>query len=1635
MLANSAKRFALVTMLALVAAAGCSGSEDASATHSPGGDHPTNDVIGIDEADIVGTADGSTLTVDIPVVSLDKAATGQLSVAIRSVDGDTIHSSTKVSYDVAAKGTQHVQATFAVPPGVSKQADWVLHSLRIDDGSADGLRLTTSLLRIVSPYSLRLQGPAQLNQDKQATYRVRALNPLNQKPIANLAIDLSFTRDGNPAQKLTEKTDAQGTAVFGFEATSPGQWAVAMATDNQGTNTTLESTIVVAEPGRKVLLTSDKPLYQPGQVIHLRTLALSPPTDTPVAGENATFEVEDAKGNKIMQRDLVTDEYGIAATDFELGRILNMGTFKLRAIVNQSITEKTVEVSRYSLPKFKLGVTIDKPWYASGEVLNGTLDAGYFFGKPVANADVVLEGISIDVGETVFQTIVGKTNADGMLPFSLALPASLVGLPLEQGNALLAIRAEVTDGAGQKVTKHTPVTVAQSPLRIVAVPEATVLVPGISNQVDVFVTDPLGSPLGNVDLDVSYQGDAQSVATDEFGHAAVSFVGKQAASNVVKVTATPPGGAAISESFTFGSQSGAEHVLVRTDKSVYGLGDVVKVEVTGSEGESSVYVDWLNQGQAVDMRTLDFDSSGVAEFEMPVDGSLLGTNRVEAYVVDDDGNVIRAGRTVFVRTTSSLNVSLATDKPVYAPGEPAKLTFTVKDESDQPVVAALGIQVVDEAVFGLVDAQPGLLKTYFGLEDAYSKPQYEIQPPPGSLPDLLFQKTSAVDPDAAAAAQTAARAQLAALGSGTIVGLDLSSYTDLVAASSTLLQPFYTAERLRLVKALAPDVSAVLDELKAESCTPSIYFCDHLAQSFSQAFWLRLEKRVEEFDFWGNAYSDGADASFSAIMFRTKGPDEVASTPDDAQFQVAYSELGIPAGYTGSGGSSAGGSGGGFASGGAAGSSSGGEAGSGARSGEGPHVRKEFPETLYVNPKLITGADGKATVEVDMADSITEWRVSTLAHSAGGKLGGGVGGIKVFQDFFADVSFPATLTRGDEVEFPIAVYNYLTVPQTVTLTLAAGTWYTPLGVTSKSIDVQPGEVVGASFPVRVETVGLQTLTVTATGPQAADAVARKVLVIPDGKELSTATGGSLAPGSTTLGASFPANAVPGSSELYLEVYPAYLSQVVSGMDSMLAVPSGCFEQTTSTAWPNVLVTRYMKQTGQITPQIELKAASLMSAGYQRLLTFEHSGGGFSWFGEQDGAPFLSVTAFGLMEFADMAKMHPVDDAMIQRTQAWLLAQQKSDGSWLGDQSEFFSFQTSALRNTAFVIWALAANGYVGSEVTQAVAFVKSNLGTETDAYTLGLVANALAAAAPNDPSTSSVLADLEAKKHPDGADVHWDSEGTQTNFYASGDDAAVTATALVTHAFLLAGQYKPSVDGALSYLAKRKDASGNFGSTQATIWTLRTLLLAAEKGTEGAVGSLQVNVDGAPFTTLTLSASTPDVMTVVDMKTLASLGAHQVGLSFVGTGKLSYNLVARHNLPWSAVPADVPGPLSVTVSYDKTQLQVNDQVLATVDVVNNTASIQSMAMVTLGIPPGFVVNTEDLDAEKASGELSHYELTGKQLTLYLSELPPSATHTFVYHLVATMPVKADDGGAKAYLYYQPEKTSSAPATEIVVTNN
>ena len=58
------------------------------------------------------------------------------------------------------------------------------------------------------------------------------------------------------------------------------------------------------------------------------------------------------------------------------------------------------------------------------------------------------------------------------------------------------------------------------------------------------------------------------------------------------------------------------------------------------------------------------------------------------------------------------------------------------------------------------------------------------------------------------------------------------------------------------------------------------------------------------------------------------------------------------------------------------------------------HVRSYFPEALYINPEIITDADGRASIVIPVADSITTWRMAMLASTTHGALGTATSSLK-----------------------------------------------------------------------------------------------------------------------------------------------------------------------------------------------------------------------------------------------------------------------------------------------------------------------------------------------------------------------------------------------------------------------------------------------------------------------------------------------------------------------------------------------------------------------------------------------------------------------------------------------------------------
>jgi uncharacterized protein YfaS (alpha-2-macroglobulin family) len=1713
------------------------------------------------------------------------AGTGRLKMEVLDPEDQVLGSAERQMTVSAGQGRWQDEIKLAKPLPLE---DLVWHRVRYhfeyDDVKLAGLGGTESISQILRRPVIRILGQQSYLSGSLAAVRVIVTDSQNEVIAGRGVVQIELLGSGEKPKRLfTGRLNRRGTiaAQFRFPAAAVGNYQLHYIVDSPIGSTEFTQAVRF-EDKVSILLTTEKPIYQPGQMIRVRALALDRSDHEAAASRKLIFEVEDSRGNKVFKKATETDQFGVASAEFGLADEVNLGTYHLRALMGDpdaptNRAEIALNVERYVLPKFKVAVEFtekgekQKHGYQPGDHVTGTAHANYFFGKPVEHAEISVKATALDVALFAAASAQGKTDSDGSYRFDLELPKYFVGRPLDHGAARVLIEAIVKDSAGHSETRGEPISVNESPLMFTAVPEGGTLIPGLLNQVFVLASYPDGTP-ARAEMTIHADGNAdQRVATDDGGIATISVMPNEGG-EVLKIEASDQEGNSASSQVRLEVRGNEEQILLRTERALYRAGDRIQLKVFSTRTRGTAYLDIVREGQTLLTRDLDLEN-GQAELFLTATPEMAGTLDLSAYLFGSDARPVGDHRLVFVQPADELKIETVSDAPLYKPGAEARVSFHVTNSHGEGVHAALGLQVVDEAVFALAEKQPGFAKVFFYLEQEVMKPRYEIHSVglPGIVEPVSESQTEQHD--------RAARALFSATEMVSPENFEAESGKDLPMTKYGEYARRYEVRLQKQAGQLAEDLNRAYKQERKSIDPIRLYakLAEGGGQEFRDAWGTKLVLEPSPWDRTKTNYvvrSAGPDQKLNTfddlqayLLIRRKKAASISSSvrtpinvniehdrgpltglakivgvisdPSGALVPGAKIEVrALSSGKTRRAKSNASGqfdfrglaageyvvqvtaSGFKIASqaitllardravlsaalslgettqtvevtaqaavvqamagvvGGVPGGVPGGQMGGviggivpmaikelplesrnvtdlmalnkGAVNGailtkedsgaSAPHVRSYFPESLYINPEIITDQDGRASIVIPMADSITTWHMAMIASTKRGALGTSTSSLKVFQDFFVDLDLPVTLTQGDRVSIPVAIYNYAGSGGDVSLHLEPEDWFSLVeDVADKSVALNSARVGGSQFTLEARRIGRFKLTLTAhmKGDRTrADIVVREIEVIPNGREQTLVFNGRLE-NTVQHQLAFPAGSIPDAGKIFVRLYPGPLSQIVEGMDSLLQMPGGCFEQTSSSTYPNVLALDYMKRTKKLTPEVHAKAEGYIANGYQRLLTFEVPGGGFSWFGTAPANKIL--TAYGLMEFYDMSKVHDVDPRLILRTQQWLAGQQQPDGSWKPDTSFINEgatdrYNSDVLRITAYIAWSLENTAYQGLEVERAIEFVEKHVSTKTDSYTLAVIANFAADHGKDREFTQHAVQLLLDARTDKGEQVWWSAE--ETGVYGTGESASVETTGLAVQALLRAGERSGVARKALTYLVSKKDASGTWGTTQATIMALRALLTATEKGAADVRGTVTVLLDGKPAAKLVLTQGNNDLFHQFVFKGIDSPGTYPVEIRFEGKGGLAYQVVSSYFLPWDLKPA--VEPLSIDVSYDRTSLTEDDVATATATVRNNLDKTANMVMLDLGIPPGFEPLREDFQdyqektAGMKSGHLSKFSLTATQAILYFDAFAPGDTVRVKFRLRAKYPMRARTFRSRVYEYYAPEVSSVARPMQLEV---
>jgi hypothetical protein len=588
-------------------------------------------------------------------------------------------------------------------------------------------------------FELRIAHASKALPSQDYRVRVHAANPVTRKPVSGVEIrgELGFDTVDTSAV-LAHATNSSGDAVLLFHipsgVTDGGSVKVA---GKKGAQTREEDFDFDLDPRARIIINTDKLLYQPGQSLHARAVFLSVDKHA-IAGEAAEFTLLDPEANTVFSTTANTNEFGIASVDWELPDSAELGPYALRVELSNSErygsaqAMTNVRISRYDLPNFTVAAKPDRSYYLPGQSGSVEVSAKYLFGKDLTHGAVKLvreeqRHWDSDQRKWVADESDQKSaelDHSGRAKFALDFKKPQEELAGETYKRFedLNYAAYVTDpSTGKTEQRRFNVRLSRDPIHVYVsasnlsgdrasfyistyYPDGTPAECRISvgedrNRLSIYEQK---APSGASDF-------LRSIKTNRYGVAKVTdlqLVTEREDDSVRNVgyqvifDVRDKNGASVSYDEILWRNSGSE-IDVTTDKSLYQPNDSITVSVRAPSLSGHVIVDLSHDGAVLWTGRIGLHNHRGFTV-IPYLPEFKGELTLAAYSLETDNEqryqIPSGARAILFPAPSTLAVKIKTDRTTYKPGEDVSAALNVSLPSGGASASALGVVVVDKAV-------------------------------------------------------------------------------------------------------------------------------------------------------------------------------------------------------------------------------------------------------------------------------------------------------------------------------------------------------------------------------------------------------------------------------------------------------------------------------------------------------------------------------------------------------------------------------------------------------------------------------------------------------------------------------------------------------------------------------------------------------------------------------------------------------------------------------------------------------------------------------------------------------------------------------------------------------------------------
>jgi uncharacterized protein YfaS (alpha-2-macroglobulin family) len=1316
-------------------------------------------------------------------------------------------------------------------------------------------------------------------------------------------------------------------------------------------------------PTQRSYVMTDKPLYQPGETIWFRadlraTGSLIGKTDMGI-----NMMLMSPRGAIVSQKRVLAKQ-GVAQNDFELSPDIEGGEYTIQLTADDGThSTKKIIVNTYEAPRLKKNVEFVRKAYGEGDQVSAAIEIKRATGE--AFAEKALTGI-VTVDDIEVARVAIKTDKDGGATAKFQLPAKIA-----RGDGLLTILAD-DGGVTESIQKRIPIVMKTMQLSLF--PEGGDLVEGVPGRVYFTAKNLLGKPADIEGKVVDDRG--QIVTTFSSIHDGLGrFELAPNADRTYHVEITKPAG--ITQKFSVPAAKSGGCVV----RSVDDAPNKLRVAALCSTSRTVLVEAVLREKKLADA-AVEVEAGKPALIELPINDKTQGAARVTLFSSKQEP---LAERLVYHGKGQDLKVELTADKKRYSPRDPVKLTVKTTDPSGKPVKANVGVAVVDDTVLSFADDKSGRM-----LSKLYLEPELGVtDADPIEEPNYYFGNK----PDATAAMD----ALLATRGYRKFEWQpvfnpppprDTWATTTALAEGAGAVPPM--AMEAPMAAPPAPEPAPVKQQVMKKPGANKGAPVNAAAPPPPPKLVMKDAKRKNEEakkEKWAGP-RDGAERQALGRARMDRAADEEWDGDDGIVAGWSPVRVFPVPQYT--------------------------------KAYDGP--RNDFRETIYWNASVDTGSDGTATVSFPVSDAVTSFRATAEGVSSSGVPGGGEAVIQSKMPLALDARLPVEVTSGDSIKLPVTLTNETDGDIDADLTASFGAAFKLANNPAGKIHLKAGEKKSLFFPLEVVATdgeGNVSLAVKARGLE--DKLEKKIRVVPLGFPFELSAAGTAAGGKLSKHELDLTGALPGSISAKVTMYPSPVASMTQGMEAMIREPGGCFEQTSSSNYPNIMILSYLATNDSADAALVQKTQGTLDRGYKLLTGYETKQKGYEWFGQTPGHEAL--TAYGLMEFADMAKVYDVDNSMVERTADWLMSRRDGKGGFLRSQQALDSFgRASEPTTNAYIVWALAeAKRTKGLDKELAG---QKQLGDSTkDAYLMALATNTALLA--QLPEASAFVKKLIGMQGKDGS-----FDGAKESITMSGGESlTIETTALATLAMIKASpnsEYESQIRRAVDWLNTKRSGYGQWSNTQATILGLKALTAYSEYAKQmQASGAATLIVNGVEAGTITFEKGRKDALVWNDLAGKLKPGKNTVELKLVGQASLPYSVAIEYRAakPQSSTDAKV----TVSTQLAKETVKLGEGVKLRARVENTTKDGLPMTLARVGIPGGLTFQTWQLKELRDKGAIDFYETRPREVILYWRALAPAAKKDIDLDLLAATPGTFEAPATSAYLYYTAEdKAWTAP---------